>query len=274
MNLRSLIPFFQKMGKKMPKNNGSAKRKKNRQNRKNKRGTKNPLSAMTMSAPLMTGTTMGPFSSRMATPFPPRFRTSMEFAKVKQIGLASGLAADTTTPTELSFRLNSLYDPDPTGSDRPLGFSTLAAIYARYRVDRVRVSLRFHFASQPLWCVVAVVPPSSTFSTQSISVDECMRNPFVAVLPIAPDSVSTKQSFVTIEKQFSVAQLMGWTKAQYENQTGPTTGSDATNPTAGSIPYLLLNAAPQSTLGSSQQVKVDVRIIFDVIWYERDVLLA
>lgn len=235
---------------------------------RNKISQSRNLATNGMSAPSMASRSLGVFSLREATPFPSRFRTSMEYAEVIQ--MTTGTTADTFTAAEISVRLNSLYQPRATAT-QPLGFSTLAGIYARYRVDRVRIYIRFHFATAAMWALAAVVPPSSTYSTNAITINQALRNPFIATVPLAPDSVSTKQSFVEFQKEFSCAQLVGVTKQQYEMEIDKYCGTDTTTPSAGFIPYLLINASNQGG-STAQTVKVDLKIVFDCVWFERDVL--
>lgn len=209
-----------------------------------------------------------PFSSSVAFPFPPRYHCKMEYAEV--VTLSSSATAE-TFGTEKAIRLNSLYNPDAANAVKPLGFSTLAGIYARYRVNRIHVMVRAHSAPVQLWVVAAHVPPSSTFSTSATTVTQLVNNPYCLVSPLAPEALGTPQSFVTFEMEDNIWDLMGYTKAQFDNQMENVCGTDTTTPASGFIPYLLLNAAIASGSGA-QGVRFDIKIIADVEWFERDVL--
>lgn len=187
--------------------------------------------------------------------------------------ISTPASGDTYSSAERTFRLNSLYQPDPTNSVRPLGFSTLAGIYARYRVDKVRIQIKAHSAGDEAWIVAAIVGPSSTVSTNAVSTTVAGANPLMAQMMIEKAANGTPQSYVTIEKEFSIAQLVGLTNKEYEAQWDRYTGTDTTNPTAGFIPYLLINAANRG-LTASINVAFAVRLVFDCTWFERDVLLA
>lgn len=213
----------------------------------------------------------GLLTSRVAFPFPTKYYTKMEYAEV--VTFNTGATADTTT-TELPIRLNSLYDPDNANAIKPVGFAALSGIYAKYRVNRVHVLLRAHYASAGMWFVVAYVPPSSTFSTNASTINSLIANPYVQVAPLSTETGSaTSQAYLTYSKQWNVWDLLGYTKAQFDAQVANVSGSDTTSPAAGYIPYLLINAANQGGT-TAQQLKIDIKLIFDVEWFERDVLTS
>lgn len=63
------------------------------------------------------------------SPIAPRLITRLKYSQAFSTSLTSGLMHDQ------SFNLNSVYDPDYTGSGhQPYGFDTLATIYNKYRV--------------------------------------------------------------------------------------------------------------------------------------------
>lgn len=67
--------------------------------------------------------------NRGLTPIAPRFIT-----KLKYVG-ESGMTSTSSTPALYQFNLNSLYDPDRTGTGhQPIGYDQLSGLYDRYRV--------------------------------------------------------------------------------------------------------------------------------------------
>jgi hypothetical protein len=227
------------------------------------------LSAALAAAPQMAGTALGPFSTRILTPFAPRFRTSMEFY---QTGTLTSPASDATMGTEHSYRLNSLFAPDVSSTQKPIGFSTLALVYARWRVDRVRIQIRFLRAVADSWVCAAIVGPSQTYTTTGENPNDLGRNPMVSLSPIDITTAGNNYTRVQIEKEFSIAQLFGYTQAQYEAQLENVTGTDTTSPAAAHIPYLLVNSGNRGT-SSAVTTSYEVRLIFDCTWFERDVLI-
>jgi len=227
------------------------------------------LAAALAAAPQMAGSALGPFSTRIATPFAPRFRTSMEFYQVSTL---TSPASDATMGTERSYRLNSLYAPDVASAQKPLGFASLAGIYSRWRVDRVRIHVRFLRAVVDSWVTVAIVGPSQTYTTTGENPNDLGRNPMVALMPIDINTAGNDYTRVEFQKEFSIAQLFGYTQAQYEAQLENVTGTDSTSPAAAHIPYMLVNSGNR---GSSAAVttSVEVRLVFDCTWFERDVLI-
>lgn len=206
----------------------------------------------------------------VAFPFPTRYKCKMEYAEL--VTLTTSATAE-TFGTEKAIRLNSLYNPDAANAVKPLGFSTLAGIYARYRVNRIHLMVRAHSADTQLWVVAARAPPSSTFSTTATTVTQLINNPYCLVAPLSPEALGTPQSYVYLSSYDNIWDLMGYTKAQFDAQLENVCGTDTTTPAAGFIPYLLLNAAIASGSGA-RGVRFDIKIIADVEWFERDVLLV
>jgi len=222
-----------------------------------------------LTAPQLAGRQVTPFALRIGTPFASIYRTTMEFYQTRTLTTP---ASDNVCGTEFPYRLNSLYKPDVSTSQQPLGFATLAGIYARYRVDRVRLAVRFSAATNNMWAVVAVVGPSQTYTTTGENQNDLGRNPMVATNLLDSASAGNESVRAAFEKEFSIAQLFGYTQAQYQNQLEAVTGTDVTSPSSAHIPYLLVNCSNRGHTTSSTVV-IEVRLIFDCVWFERDVLI-
>lgn len=79
------------------------------------------------------------------------------------------------TGTEVAFRLNSLYDPNFTGTGhQPLGFDQYAALYNYYRVYKVDVQVRVtaRFGSAVTFCAVNVRSSGASYSLGSLKKGE------------------------------------------------------------------------------------------------------
>jgi len=76
--------------------------------------------------------------------FPDKFRTRLRYCDTIQFTAAGGAAQANT------FRLNSIYDPDLSGSGhQPMYHDTLALIYGKYRVLGARIKVDFAMRSPP-----------------------------------------------------------------------------------------------------------------------------
>lgn len=70
--------------------------------------------------------------------FPDRLKTKLIYADVVQLQASAG------NPGIWQFRMNSLFDPDLTGTGhQPQWFDQLAAVYARYRVNFAKITATF-----------------------------------------------------------------------------------------------------------------------------------
>lgn len=75
------------------------------------------------------------------------------------------------TGTEIAFRLNSLFDPNFTGTGhQPLGYDQFSALYTLYRVYKVEVNIRLtgKFGAAVTYMAVNVRPSLSTYSLGSL----------------------------------------------------------------------------------------------------------
>lgn len=85
------------------------------------------------------------------------------------------------TGTEVAFRLNSLYDPDFTGTGhQPLGFDQLTPIYKVYRVYKVECQVRItgKFGSGVTFCAVNVRPGQASYQIGGLKKgDEILEQP-------------------------------------------------------------------------------------------------
>lgn len=70
--------------------------------------------------------------------FPDKISTKLQYSDVVQLQASAG------TPGLWQFRMNSLFDPDFTGTGhQPKWFDQLAAVYFRYRVKGAKITAKF-----------------------------------------------------------------------------------------------------------------------------------
>lgn len=140
----------------------------------------------------------------------PRITTKLRYNDAFSIISAVGVMND------YQFRLNSIYDPDMTGAGhQPLGRDQLAALYNRYRVDKVFVKVEFSKASEGACCGHALVANNDqTNFTNPFSVIYEQSNSKIAV-----DSNSTagSKSKTVLKKMYTLRNITGVTSSKYKS---------------------------------------------------------
>lgn len=197
-------------------------------------------------------------------PFPVRTVRSLAYGAVYT--LTSGAIG--IFGTEQAMRLNSLYDPDLTGAGhQPYGFDTLMSLYRNYKVLSTTVSLSVHGAQTDYVIVGALITPSIDTTVLAGSSYTVMgeKPAFVALKP----SNLAGGPLGKIQRKFTLPQIEGISKVQLEADTSVYTGTAATNPQAS--PQLHL-AASSVNGGSSETVMVEVRLLYETVFWERYVL--
>lgn len=109
---------------------------------------------------------------------PPTLFTKMRYSH-QVILYADNLTG--RTGSEYAFRMNSLYDPDFTGTGhQPVGFDQLAAIYKIYRVYKVDIQVRVvgRFGSAVTFVAAGVRPSLSSYQLGGLKKgDEVLEQP-------------------------------------------------------------------------------------------------
>lgn len=105
--------------------------------------------------------------SRGITAFPPSFKAKLKYADIYTASTAGGSAVTTR-----QFNLNSVYDPDLTGTGhQPYGHDQLIAIYNRYRVYRTSWQITLT-GSTAFRSYVMPQNSSGTYSTWEIAAEK------------------------------------------------------------------------------------------------------
>jgi len=157
----------------------------------------------------------------------------------------------TVTGTNQVMNLNSIYDPDRTGTGhQPYGFDSLAALYARYRVWAVKWKVTFHAGS--LAYFAAVLPSNGALATAVTN-----QQSFTLACE-SPRSVAISQSqganSTIVEGSLNLNDLNGTTIQEYmadDRFQGTTSGS-------GPSEVILLNIPSYNNNGTT--VTFDIMI--------------
>lgn len=150
-----------------------------------------------------------PRSFNTMDPFPVALRKQFSYSQIVQF--TSGTAA---MGTQQAYRMNSLYDPDYTGSGhQPYGFDQMSGLYSKYRVDRCKFELTFTTpgAANDLLCAATVCPGTSS-SLSAVSTQ---------LVPERPDSIwgvcsSSGERRCVLRGNFDLHVVCGVSKAKYE----------------------------------------------------------
>ncbi len=115
--------------------------------------------------------------------------------------------------TYITYRLNSVYDPNFTGvGTTAVGYTDLSTMFGLFRVVRARVILRWYLVSNGVATVGFLPGPNSTF-TSSLIRWECQPNAMSALIQ---GNTGGARSVATFDRIFDLAQLAGLTAKQYQ----------------------------------------------------------
>jgi len=198
----------------------------------------------------------------VASPFPPRkgYRLTYEQDGFLTVG-TSGL-----TGSIQKFNLNSLFDPDNTGSGhQPYGYDALQVAYNRYKVSGCLVDLEFYDPQtiDSVMCVYALFNPANISNT---------------IAGVSPATASEKHNAEScavmgtgsqkkkIKFFISMAELFNLSKLQYKSDIDNTTADVGANP--GSLGTLQLASADPNG-GSSGGIRYRMRLTYYCMLYQR-----
>lgn len=162
----------------------------------------------------------------------------------------------TVTATNQVFNLNSLFDPNRTGTGhQPYGFDQLAAIYNRYRVWETRWKVTFHAESQGFY--VLSVPSNGALATSIV--DGSSFQSAGEIRGAVTKSQGTGANSVFLRGRMKLNNLNGTTPTEYE-------GDDRFQALTSSSPseLLLLNIGTYNPSGSTTAIDFVVELWFYV----------
>lgn len=193
----------------------------------------------------------GPFRNYIAhDPFKPTYWCRLHYTQT--LGLATGTA--NTYGTEQIFRLNSLYDPDFTGTGhQPYGFDQLAGLYNKYKVAGCKVQIILNNPDND-GCLFAAQaqPPGGTFTLAGKSPDVVKEQPMSVTRLINDSGSQTK----VIIQYFPMSKLSGVTDLQYKADVDIFSAAVTANPAA--TPFLRMALCNLSGTASTLQVRVSL----------------
>lgn len=202
-------------------------------------------------------------NSMPGDPFPVRMFVTQRYGQLNTLTAGSaGLFG-----SEQIFRLNSLFDPDLTGTGhQPYGFDTLASIYNRYKVHAVTARLRWSDPSADGVIVAANfqapgVPTSITGSDPNTIMERLGM--WTANLN------NTGDQEVVFTQRFTLPDLCGCTKQQFDSNTEDYQSAVSTSPVR--TPFLRLAIAALDG-SSTPTVRCETLLIFEVEYFERLIL--
>ncbi len=167
-----------------------------------------------------------------------------------------------------TFRLNSTFDPDLTGTGhQPLGRDQFAGIlYNRYRVHSVQVHVSFSNITSGACPCLHYVYPSNGYNLSTIT--DALEQPLV-ITKVAGDP---NYGFpLTITGGWNLWDIWGKTKEEYLSDD--TTGSIySTNPTEVMTLDIGLGTMDRTTTVSKWRFAI--QLVYTVEWYDRVVIGA
>lgn len=173
-------------------------------------------------------------------------------------------AGSTSLGTYYRFRLNSLYDPDVTGTGhQPYQYDTLTAIYQSYIVKKCFVDLTF---TDPTADGVWVgwtwhSSDSSTDDPSTLLLEEMIERANFYCAPLNNTGAQT----VTVRRSFDMPTCFGQTPVQYYGDL-TTHGSAYNNNPSKGIHLDLFLCDPTGNV-STRSVRASGRLVFDCQFY-------
>lgn len=154
-----------------------------------------------------------------------------------------------------TFSLNSLYDPNFTGTGvQPLGFDQYAQLYTRYRVHSVRIEVSFAnitSASQPLnvgfYCSAQSTLPGTTYSWYLL--------PGAKFCQLSP--MTGGRDTVTLSAKVNPWSVLGITRSEYLDDMD-FSGAMTSNPVR--MPFLQIWVRGEAVAGTGE---ITVRLWYD-----------
>ncbi len=167
-------------------------------------------------------------------PFPAVLRSQTVYAE--PVSITSNALTAFRTGTASTWNLNSLYSPTSGGGHQPYGRDTLATLYRKYKVTRVRVEIELHpnlVVSYTSGMTGIFTPPSATYSLTGVD---------MAVFYEKPGAFTLTQGAMprTFVYDFPMWQLSGVTKREFDTNNEEFAAAFGSNPTR--IPTLQLVA--------------------------------
>lgn len=194
-------------------------------------------------------------------PFPFRYDARLTYG----LNVAIATAGSSPLAGMHRFRLNSVYDPDHTGTgEQPYQYDQLTAIYTKYIVRAAHVEVTFNEPSNSGlwvgWCYHTATTSNDTPTTKTLG--DIMSRPNFQCVPLSNYGTES----VTMRVTIPIHEVFGLTSAQYTSVTDQYGASYNANPL--SEAFLDLFLVDPNSLVSPQYVRAVGRIIYDVQFFD------
>lgn len=196
-------------------------------------------------------------------PFPLRWSRTLQYGQA--FTLTAGAAG--VFGTEQIFRLNSLYDPDLTGTGhQPYGFDTMATLYYKYKVTAVRVSIKVSDPSADgIQFAAHFQNPDVTYTVTGTLPDVQMEKPGTLIRDIN----NTGSQVINFSQRWLMHQLCNITPIEFASNTDEYSAAVSANPAKTPFVRMAICALDGS---STPTVRVQVMIAYETEFFERIVL--
>lgn len=209
--------------------------------------------------PMVTGSRYTENQTALA-PFPFRWNAKLTYGVNVSIGTPGGV----NTANKYRFRLNSLYDPDVTGTGgQPYMYDQLTAIYTKYIVRAAYVDITFSNPSVAgLWVGWSYhTGTTSNDDPTGKPLEQLVERPNFTCVPISDFGTQT----VTCRIKIPIHIVLGLSATQYSSVTDQYGASYNANPL--SPAYLDLFVVDPNSLGTSY-IRAVGRIVYDCQFFD------
>lgn len=203
------------------------------------------------------------FSS--AGPFPP----TRGYRLVYEQDGALNVGTSGTIGSEQVFNLNSLYDPDKTGTGhQPYGYDALQVAYNRYKVHGCLVELEFYNIQtlKAIDCIYALFNPSNVSGTLTGSLPSAIGEEQQGEVVTIQEFGNTKRR---VKMYVPMYKAFGMTKLQYSADIENTTAGVGGDP--GSLATLHIGTADPNQ-GSSGLCRYKLKLTYFCQMYQRKIM--
>lgn len=186
---------------------------------------------------------------------------SSSFQKLKYVQLIQA-SIGASSYNANSFRLNSLFDPDATGTGgQPYYYDQLAGLYYKYRVFGCKISVKLSASASttnlyhPHVVIAPFVSSAGWSSEQSV-----LTSPGAVYKIIIPG-----QNVVTLSKYFSIAKLMGISRKQVADDDEFAADYNANPAKVATATVRVVN----NDGGTAVTVGYEIQIVYYCMMYQR-----
>ncbi len=189
-------------------------------------------------------------------PFPLRYDAKLTYG----VNVTLTTAGSSNLGVMYRFRLNSLYDPDVTGTGhQPYQYDQLSPIYRQYLVRKAHIDLTFSDpTADGLWVGWAIVPDGDTGDTPtSLSLEDYLERPMFRCMPCNNTGAQTVTCRMTVPNHA----IFGLTEAQYAAEPGVYGAAYNANPAQ--TAYLQVFLVDPTALVSTHSIRISGRLVYD-----------